>query len=269
METLKYAELTSNDLGNRDIARKNSKLGEQVIYIATDKIVVRDGFNCRTDYGDIPALANSIFENGQEAPGRVDVLADGTFMLTDGHRRFKALKYINEVLSETAFLFKAIVNDRKTTEEERILQMFTTQDNKQLEDIEVCELFMRLTKFGYKQADIVKKTGKDQNYVSRMLSLATENIQVKEHVKNGDISVSAVLSLKRDIPETTKRIAAINKAVTTKKETKQAAPVTAQQVTGKDLKEDKATKLAKILIERYMLLDEMLPDLINVIKENI
>ncbi len=269
MENLKYAEISANDLGNRDIARKNSKLGEQVIYIATDKIVVRDGFNCRTEYGDITALANSIFENGQEVPGRVDVMKDGTFMLTDGHRRFKALTYINEVLSSTAFLFKAIVNDRQTTEEERILQMFTTQDNKQLEDIEVCELFNRLIKFGYKQADIVKKTGKDQNYVSRMLSLATENIQVKEHVKNGDISVSAVLALKKEIPKGSERTAAINKAVTEKKEKKQAAPVTASQVTGKDAKEDKAAKLAKLIIDRYMLLEGISADLINLIKENI
>jgi ParB-like chromosome segregation protein Spo0J len=91
INVLPFAELTADQMGNRNIVRDNTQRGEEIVKIELDKIIIREGFNVREDYGDLQELAYSILGNGQTVPGRVDVLADGTFLLVDGHRRFKAL----------------------------------------------------------------------------------------------------------------------------------------------------------------------------------
>lgn len=213
-------ELTKENLANAATIKANSTKAESIVSIELDKILVRDDFNVRQEYGDVKGLAKSIIENGQALPGRVDALADGTFVLTDGHRRFKALQLLAKDYDNITF--KAIVNDKKTTEEERIINMFVTQDNKQLENYEVAELIKRLVNLGYKQKDIATKLGKTAAYISQMLEYAAETPMIKDAVKNGDISVSTVIKLKKLIPNTEKRTAAVTKAIDTKA-TKKAA----------------------------------------------
>ena len=215
-QVIEIKEFTKDVLGDTATVRANSTRGEEVIKIALDKIVVRDGFNVRENYGDLQELAYSMIENGQVMPGHVDVLADGRFVLTDGHRRFKALKLLAEMGHEP--LFKAIVNPKKMTEEQRILQVFTTQDNKPLEPNEIAELINRLINLGYKQTDIAKKIGRTGAYVSQMLSYVSESPLIKQEVKDGNISVAAVLDLQKQIPDATKRVAAIKGAVEKKKQ---------------------------------------------------
>lgn len=220
--TLPFTEITSEQIGTRNIARKNSILGDQIISIELSKIIIRENFNVRTDYGDLDSLALSIIGNGQTVPGKVDVLSDGTFLLTDGHRRFKALQLIAEMGDEKP-LFKATINSRKITEEQRILQMFTTQDNKPLAGHEVAELIQRLINLGWKQNDIAKKIGKTPSYVSQMLSYASESPIIKEQVVNGTMNVSTALKLQKEIPIQSERVEAVQKAVKEKKEKAEAA----------------------------------------------
>jgi len=198
-------------LGNRDTIRQNSQRGFEVVKIELSKVVVREGFNKREDYGDIEGLAESILQNGQAVPCRVDVLADGTFCLTDGHRRHKALQLLAQRGHEP-FMF-AIVNNSKTTEEQRILQMFTTQDSKPLEPHEVAELFKELINLGYKAVDIARKVGKSSTYVGMMLDFANEAPAIKEEVRKGNLKVSTAIKLKKSIPDTSKRINAVKEAV--------------------------------------------------------
>ncbi len=254
---LPYAELTSDEMGNRDTVRKNSKNSDQVVSIELDKIVVREGFNVRNDYGDYKALGKSMLENGQTVPGRVDILADGTFQLTDGHRRFKALCWLRDQ-GNTDIVFKAIVNNVRMTEEDRIIQMFTTQDNKPLDDYEVAELFSRLVNLGWKQKDIQQKTGRAQSYISDMLSFAQESPVVKTHVKEGKIKASTVVAVKKTIKSQTARTAAIDTAVKKKTETPATGKpktVTAEDITGKSKKDDIAKKLTKAIAGAFTIDD--------------
>ena len=213
-------ELTKENLADAATIKANSTKAEEVVSIELDKILVRDDFNVRQEYGDIKGLAKSIIENGQALPGRVDALADGTFVLTDGHRRFKALQLLAKEYDHIKF--KAIVNGKKTTEEQRIIQMFITQDNKQLENYEVAELIQRLVNLGYKQKDIAKQLGKTAAYISQMLEYAAENPTIKDAVKNGKISVSTVIKVKKVITNTEQRTAAITKAIEKKADKKAA-----------------------------------------------
>lgn len=223
MQQLQITELTADCLGNRETARKNATGGEQIMKIALDKIIVRDGFNVRTDLGNVDELAYSILENGQTVPGRVDILQDGNFLLVDGHRRHKALQILADMGHEPLFL--AVVNSNKTTEEQRILQMFTTQDNKPLAPHEVAELIQRLINIGYNQSEVAKKIGKTPAYISQMLSYASESPIIKNHVKSGKLSVSTAVKLQKDIPLQSERIEAVNKAVAAKEADKKKQPL--------------------------------------------
>ncbi len=258
-------QLTPDIMGNRETIRQNTQRGEEIVKIELSKIVIRNNFNVREDYGDIESLAYSILENGQTVAGRVDVLNDGTFVLTDGHRRFKALQLLETMGNEP--FFKAVVNSTKTTEEQRILQMFTSQDNKPLQPHEIAELINRLINLGHTQSSVAKKIGKTAGYISQMMQFSNESQAIKQEVKNGNINVSAVLKLQKDIPIQSERIEAVKVAINNKKEGKQ---VTVAEVTGKTAKEIKSEKfeeVAKQIIELFELNtdDNALPTIVTLL----
>lgn len=231
------------ELGTRETIRANSTgYGNEVVKIPIDKVVIRDGFNVRTDYGNLEELADSIMENGQTVPGRVDVLEDGTFALVDGHRRFKAHQIIGERGFESFFI--AIVNNKKTTEEQRILQMFTTQDNKPLAAHEVAELINRLVNLGHDQVSVAKKIGKTPSYVSQMLDFANENPEIKQMVAEGLVKVSTVLKVKKDVKDSKERTEAIKDAV----KNNGGKKVTAETITNK--MDKKLTAAAESIIQK-------------------
>jgi ParB/RepB/Spo0J family partition protein len=231
MNTVKITEITKTDLGNTATIRENSTRGDETVKIALNKIVIRDSWNVRHDMGDIEGLATSIIENGQTVAGRVDVLEDGTFLLVDGHRRYAACKLLEKQGNEV--FFKAIVNGSRTTEEQRILQMFTTQDNKQLLPNEVAELILRLINLGHDVPSVAKKIGKTTVYVSDMLEFAEEVPAIKNHVKKGVLTVAAAKEIRKQTPNTAERIERTNAAVAAKKEGKNK--ITANDVTGKQV----------------------------------
>jgi ParB/RepB/Spo0J family partition protein len=240
METKTIEQLPN--LGSRDTIRSNSTAFGDLVKIALDKIVVRGNFNVRTDMGNLEELADSIIENGQTIPGRVDVLEDGTFALVDGHRRYEAHKIIADRGYETFFI--AIVNGKKTTEEQRILQMFTTQDNKPLAVHEVAELISRLVNLGHDQTSVAKKIGKTPSYVSQMLDFANETPEIKNMVKEGVVNVSTVLQVKKDIKDSGERATAIKTAVANNAGKK----VTLERITNR--MDNKLTAAAEDLINK-------------------
>lgn len=184
-------QLTIKDIGNRDVARANSKPAEQLISIPLNNITIRKSFNVRQEYGDLQGLADSIKENGQCMPGRVDVLKNGTFLLVDGHRRYEAMKLIPDKPP-----FKAFINVRETTEEDRLIQMFTTQDNKQLTPNEAAELIQRLLTFGKNQSQIAQRLGRSPSYISQMISFARKPEEVKEKVSRGETTIAKIMKRK-------------------------------------------------------------------------
>lgn len=238
-------EITKNDLASKDVIRENSKRGEEVVKIELAKVKIREGFNVRTDYGDVESLSKSILENGQITPARVDAMADGTFILTDGHRRFEALKLAKEQGQEEVFL-KAIINSTRTTEEQRIVQMFTTQDNKPLTPLEISELIKRLINLGHDQTSVAKKIGKSVPYVSNMLTVANERQEIKQMLSEGTISVNTIVSAKREIPVESERVVKIKEAVA-----KKGKKVKAEDVTNKKAKNREV--IADKIVDYFML----------------
>lgn len=248
MQQMQIEELTTDMLGNRETVRSNTHRGDEIVKISLDKIIIRDGFNVRKDYGDIRGLAKSILENGQVTPGKVDVLKDGTFLLVEGHRRIAALKVLIDEGNEVWFM--STVNKNKTTEEQRLLQMFATQDSKHLEPIEVAEIFARFINLGWKQKDIAKKTGKTNTYVSQMLALSTEPAEIKDAIASGQLKVATAQKLRKTMPSGKDRTEAVKAAITnnTNPISESAKSVEVSKELLKSEKEKKAKKIVKAIL---------------------
>src|ERR1700744_1643846 len=134
---------------------------------------VREGFNIRKDMGNIEELANSIAENGVRVPLRgYKVKGEDTYVVVDGHRRYAACKL---VVDRTGEMIKVpfLLEPQKYNDEQRILDMFITNDGKELTVLEKAAGIERMINFDWPIDDIAKKIGKSAGYVRRLSSLNT------------------------------------------------------------------------------------------------
>ena len=164
------------------------------IYWVDPKMVIADEtFNIRKDYGDIEALKLSIVSGwvgnsillGYRGEG-------GVIMLTDGFRRNRAIQMaISESLLDDEFRVPFRLHKKGYRLEDRLFDVYQTQDNKNLTKAEVCELFYRLKHNHNKSNDeIAKRIGKSPAFVSQMLSIAEAPDPIRESVYAGDLKSS-------------------------------------------------------------------------------
>lgn len=170
-----------------------SKKRTDLLWIEPANLVVEDGFNVRYDYGDIDELAQSIIENGVKVPLR-GVKNRGTdqYIITDGHRRFKAVQRAIE-LGATDLLVPFIPDERGISEEKRVLGMVVYNDGKRLTLLEEALVYDRLLSYGLTQAEIARKVGKSPTHISNCILLANAPTVVKNQIKEGNVSASFVI----------------------------------------------------------------------------
>lgn len=170
-----------------------AKKRTDLLWIEPVNLVVEDGFNVRYDYGDIDELAQSIIENGVKVPLR-GVKNRGTdqYIITDGHRRFKAVQRAIE-LGATDLLVPLIPDKRGISEEKRVLGMVIYNDGKRLTLLEEALVYDRLISYGLTQAEIARKVGKSPTHISNCILLANAPTVVKNQIKEGNVSASFVI----------------------------------------------------------------------------
>lgn len=183
-----------------------------LLLIHPNNIVVEEDFNVRTDYGDIDGLANSIIEVGQIEPISVaKIRGTEQFVLTDGHRRMRAILKAIEKGHEIAHV-KAIVSTGKI--EDRILAMVITGIGKKpLNNLEEGEAYKRLKEHGLDVKEIALKVGKSLPHVYNMLKLADIPQEVKNHIINGDISGSTIINIMKEVKIPSDLISVVEEAV--------------------------------------------------------
>lgn len=168
-----------------------------LLMIDPRNVVVEEGFNVRTDMGDIDALAQSIVEVGQLEPIMV-MKQRGTeqYVLTDGHRRMAAINRAIEQGNNIPYV-RAIVTTGNM--EDRLFAMVITGIGKKaLNSLEEGEAYKRLKVYGYEVKQIAAKVGKSLPHIYNMLKLADVPQQVKNYVANGSISGNTVVALLKD-----------------------------------------------------------------------
>lgn len=177
-------------------SRKNSNPDRppkgDVWKVPFSQLVLVDGLNIRTDYGDLQQLCKSIEEVGIKVPlqGRRD---GNTFYVTDGHRRYKAMEMLAEKGIEVIAPF--IVEAKGTNEEMRIVNMVVTNDGKPLNPLELAEAVRRLVAYGWSYADIAPKFGFSQLYVSRLDLLNSAPKKFTKLIEKGKISPTQAIKI--------------------------------------------------------------------------
>ena len=200
-----------------------------ILLVDPRNLVIVDGFNVRTDYGDIEALAGSILELGLQVPlvGK-KVRGEDKFELVDGHRRFKAIQYLLANGHDVPYVK---LTPFTGNDEERVLAMVTTgTGQKPLTEIEQAEAIKRLVNFHYKPEEIGKKIGKSVPHIYNMLTLANTSRKVKELVISGKISGTTIVHIIRKTDDEREQYQMVTEAIeNAKKEGKKTA--TAKNVT--------------------------------------
>ena len=160
-----------------------------VFEIDPRKIDVQDGWNPRTDFSGEAELKLSIIENGVIEPITVKAIGERV-VLVDGERRLRAtllaIKEGHEIASVPAMLSRRGISD--------IEAMFTAiikNDGKPLSPVEEADAFRRLAAWGVTQADIAKRIGRSQPYVSGRLVLVDAAPEVRKAVSEKKIKVKA------------------------------------------------------------------------------
>ena len=185
--------------------------GNETFRVDFKLIHIRKDWNVRTEFGDIDALAKSIEENGLETPLKGDMTTDGKFVLSNGHRRYKALQILQE-RTDAFERIEVVLNSTKTTDEQRLLQMWTANEGKPLEAVEKAELCKRLIDKGYKPVQIATKFGISKMQVSNLLSIAGMPIEEKEAITRGTLKPTTALKLSKVVTDPGERKEKIDQA---------------------------------------------------------
>lgn len=230
-ETLNRAQIreTLKDVGG--------KMGRQMFMVPVEQIVVRDNFNWRMQpsyctsyeewlydeqYLDIKGLAAGILASGSVPPLMVDMTAEGTFVITDGFRRYHAIKLLLEQGHTTyadgseIHMVEVLINSKATTELDRMLAIFTTQENKKLRPVEVGHGFLRIKQsYGYSNEKIAELTGKSRQWVDQQIGLAQEPTVIQKAVEEGKLTATAAITMKNNVESADDRIAMVEMSLET------------------------------------------------------
>jgi len=177
-----------------DIKEKRTDL----YHVALSSIVIIDGFNVRTDYGDIDALADNIEANGILRPLEA-YKKDGMYHVVDGHRRIAAVKKLAEKGIEILIPIKP--ESKGVSPEQRIINMVVSNDSKPLNHVEMADVVIRLQNYGWSDKEISNKLGWQQSQISFLRTLNGASTKVKEFVAGGFISAAEAVKLLRSNPD--------------------------------------------------------------------
>lgn len=219
-----------------------------LLLIDPRNIVEEEGFNVRTDMGDLDSLADSIISVGQLEPISVmKIRGEEQYCLTDGHRRMAAIRLAIEKGHPIPYV-RAIVSSGNL--EDRIFAMVITGIGKKpLNSVEEAEAYKRLKAYGYEVKEIAKRVGKSLPHIYNLLKIADLPQEVKKRIINDEISGNTVLQIFKDAKTADDLIAAVDNAVNAANEVDELpteeTPTEGEPTEGESTSTPKATKKKK------------------------
>ena len=173
------------------MVEKNKTTKTDIFNIDPRSIVVVNGFNSRTDFGNIDELAAQIKEQGMLNPVTVIPQKDDngieTYRLVDGERRYRAvMKLISE--GHDIARIKALFLSKSTSEEDMLVQQFLRNEGKNFTEYELGILCRKLRdNCGKTVAEIAKMLGKNQGVISYALADLEYDPRIQEMLKTNQI----------------------------------------------------------------------------------
>lgn len=212
------------------LKQNGGKIGRTTYFIPFKKITEREGFNVRTDMGDIEALASDILQNGLNVPLTVDLFKKGaktTWYVEMGHRRFAAIQSLEKAghnlkkLELPGFkegMVECFVNQVTVDEYTRIVRLFSSNHHKELNPLEIAKVIERLkTYYNKSNLEISHALGLSRQTVDNYMILNGLSDQEKEGIRKGNISVTAAVQLARKVKDEQKRADMISEKGSSKK----------------------------------------------------
>lgn len=184
----------------------------QIIYLDPAAIVTSP-YQIRETYSDLDQLADSLLSEGQQIPIRVwftptslengATCTDGNrsyiIYCHDGNRRLAAFRVAQLKDPSNVYLsrgIKALVIAEISSEPEAIINQYalnnTSRSFNALEEAKICE---KLLHAGYTQTEIGQRLGKSQQWVRYTLDLLTYSEDVKNLIRNGQLSSTLAAQL--------------------------------------------------------------------------
>jgi ParB/RepB/Spo0J family partition protein len=156
--------------------------------------------NPRNDYGNIPELAESLRANGVQQPLACYKLRGDKYLVSHGHRRWRAGKYLWETYKQDIDMPvipvqpKAGVNRRV----ENVLTAIVQNDGLPLNPIEQAYCIRILQEEGLTEAEIATKCGKTQAWVNKTKQLNDMPEKALILIRKKEISPATAIQLKVD-----------------------------------------------------------------------
>ena len=172
----------------------NKSVRSDIYKIDPKNIVVIDGFNSRTDFGDLDELAEQIRQQGMLNPITVvpfkDENGDQKYRLIDGERRYRAvMKLINDGVDIKRI--SALYQSRAITEEEMLIQQVMRNEGKPFTPYELGIWATKMMdKFGYTMTEVAAKIGKNVGSLCRFIGYQNLPEYAREMLAKDEISAS-------------------------------------------------------------------------------
>lgn len=193
-------------------------------------IEIEEGFNKRTEYGNILAMAHSVVEVGVIEPViGYKKRSEDKYVLTDGHRRIAGVKLAIQFHEEgkpgfediSKIEFIRLIPSSSDLKERLYIMAITGEGKKPLTDLERASMFAALLEIGIAEGkkrgetikEIVSKLGVSQATVYNILQINKLPEIIKEAIANNEISGSTVVTIVREIKDEAEQIKAVTEAI--------------------------------------------------------
>lgn len=170
--------------------------------VIPSQLIEENGFNLR-DYSD-PEVVQHIerlkesFKNGNYVPPILVRKSDEGIVLVDGHCRTRAALLAIEEGVNIGYL-DAI--EHKGNDTDRVGAMLVSASGLKLKPLEIAEGYKRLNRVGLSNIEIGKLVGVSSARVEQMLLIAFANSDVKQLIKENQVSTEAAITAIRQFGE--------------------------------------------------------------------
>jgi ParB/RepB/Spo0J family partition protein len=163
---------------------------------------VQQGFNARdystkSNIAHVNDLAASIKEVGvlESLVIRYEPKT-GEYFVVGGESRLRAT--LQAIKDGAPIKTVPVTFEKKgTNTEDRLAEQMLRNEGKQFEILEQAHIFQQLAKFGWKDQEIAKKTGKTGPFVGSVLKLAAAPAKLKKLISDGQVSATLAIDILR------------------------------------------------------------------------
>jgi ParB/RepB/Spo0J family partition protein len=171
--------------------------GKQLYKIDPRVLLIDESKNYRQEYPEIDELADSIAVNGVLEPVRVRKTKDGSFELTAGYRRMRA---VTQLLDRGVKIeaVPCLIEEKGISEENILFANISSNSGVKPTPLELMEAFQRLQNYGVDKKDIAKRIGKSVAYVDYILALKNASPELKTAIKNKEIPITTATKIVKE-----------------------------------------------------------------------